>query len=743
MPLLHEYFKNDLILEKSNLFPIDYKKMSNDQFFWNFVNSYFSPKDSKKYLTSYEEGIKLLKQDVKGIKFTLNDISLVGEQFKVGRSIPTLMKSTKNFDKFLSENPTLDSKYLVKQILLWIKNNPSVSLTLHPENPLSKLLEFELKTNSKLNINYSMTGEGIWNEITLETAQLMGYYINEYDIKSEIEFFVSNFKGNNKKVIPERTKNFIKGSIFKNFLDKFNNKTIKEELKFSYGNLTQLFNLDSYLKDNEYNLFNISVLFSQLYRALLFKEKISTIPDFSSKMSDLKFIHKSINDYYRFEQILFPSVSLTEKGNTTDYILYVGENLSDLLMLSEEALKEQYSLYDYDENTGVCYVYKGKKKIISFIQVSAKKEQGKSRFGKMTDYIHNILGTEFKQTKDYVSDVKSLVEESDSINDYYGIWSSLNEGIFSSLKNIVVNSYNKLKSVFLSIFNTFFEKFKELFSSFTSKSNIDKLMKKAFSELNINLGNNVNYELLLSNPALINESSSSSLDEILSKENRMIRLASLVEKTKSELLNSINSDYAKINKLNESIGKDSKVAIIINTEKIDTSLDGIEYARQLFSNYVSLNVLNSIFKEIIKDNKNYLTEIKEFISNSIQSAIFGKTSLPIYKVYGSLDYKNSKSNYELIVPKGTNSIKKDYDWYKKHTDSVPLMYLNIFPVRATKKMDIDKHPYYSINMYILYSYDEISEDYNYMQVSFSSTGATYGIIISADNVYSRKKIRSL
>jgi len=343
-----------------------------------------------------------------------------------------------------------------------------------------------------------------------------------------------------------------------------------------------------------------------------FNELIGLIAGMSDFMSLIDFkpniIHGRINDYYS-----------AEEENENVEITGVKANTADMIISSADANKTIEAMksdsFTFDKNGLIT----GKNSKIKLIQVSLKKSANKAQLGKVTAYLIQKYG--LPSYDDYFTDI---VNESIVID----------EGVIDFIKT----AYSKVKDVFSKVSAAVTNFFSNIMNNFKKVNSKEK--KKVFSRYQklFNLGKRDMFilESYAENPNIILEKKAeqtlnSKLENIkISNANKLVKE---VRNKKSEIINLYNTKDYLIHKAGSKIKNFS--------DKSELNIDVIS---KLLSNSYSLASVQSIIGTAKTD------EIMSAVIDMHKEVFFGKTSLPLYKVYGksggkSWEYLGSADEY--------------------------------------------------------------------------------------------------
>ena len=343
-----------------------------------------------------------------------------------------------------------------------------------------------------------------------------------------------------------------------------------------------------------------------------FAEMIGLIAGMVDFMPIVKFkaniIHGRINDYYAAEE-QNDNVEITGvKANTADMIISSADASKTI-----EAMKTDTFTFDKKG------VITGKNSKINLIQVSLKKSADKAQLGKVTAYIIQKYG--LPSYDDYFTDIVSeSFQMNEGVFDIFKTAAEKIKGLYlkvaKSIQNFALKITSRFKKAAKSEKKTVFAKYQKLFG--LDKADMlmmeqyiegDKFLieKKAVGNLNSKLE-----KISISNANKL-------VTEVQKKRNGIVKLYDtkdyLIHKTGTEITNFRTSK--EIN---------------------------IDIVAKLLSNSYSLSSVESIIGTTNSD------EILSSVIDMHKEVYFGKTSLPMYKVYGkskgkSYEYLGSASDY--------------------------------------------------------------------------------------------------
>jgi hypothetical protein len=343
-----------------------------------------------------------------------------------------------------------------------------------------------------------------------------------------------------------------------------------------------------------------------------FAEMIGLIAGMVDFMPIVKFkaniIHGRINDYYAAEE-QNDNVEITGvKANTADMIISSADASKTI-----EAMKTDTFTFDKKG------VITGKNSKINLIQVSLKKSADKAQLGKVTAYIIQKYG--LPSYDDYFTDIVSeSFQMNEGVFDIFKTAAEKIKGLYlkvaKSIQNFALKITSRFKKAAKSEKKTVFAKYQKLFGL----DKADMLMMEQYIEgdkflIEKKAAGNLNSKL-----EKISISNANKLvTEVQKKRNGIVKLYDtkdyLIHKTGTEITNFRTSK--EIN---------------------------IDIVAKLLSNSYSLSSVESIIGTTNSD------EILSSVIDMHKEVYFGKTSLPMYKVYGkskgkSYEYLGSASDY--------------------------------------------------------------------------------------------------
>lgn len=390
-----------------------------------------------------------------------------------------------------------------------------------------------------------------------------------------------------------------------------------------------------------------------------FNEMIGLVGGMVDFMSLVNFkpniIHGRINDYYKAEEEN-ENIEITGvKANTADMIISSADAASTI-----EAIRTDTFTFD---NKGLIT---GENSKIKLFQVSLKKAADKAQLGKVASFIIQKYG--LPSYNDYFTDI---VNES----------LQLDEGVVDFVKN----AYSKVKDVFSKLSSAVGKFFKGIIGRFKkveAKEKKDvyaryqKLFKLSKQDMRIFESYAENPNVLLEKKA--EESLNTKLANIkISDANKLVKE---VRSKKSEVISLYDSKDYLIHKVGTKI-----------KEFTDQNELNIDVVSKLLSNSYTLSSVQSIIGSANTD------EILSTVIDMHKEVFFGKTSLPLYKVYG----KSGGKSWEYL---GSAD-----DYIKKKREKLKDVQFPISGIRMNTQQD----QYLNIDLYVVS--DVVNDEIYYTQ----------------------------
>jgi len=394
---------------------------------------------------------------------------------------------------------------------------------------------------------------------------------------------------------------------------------------------------------------------------------ISGMADFTKAVVSFKpnIIHGRINDYYKAEE-QNDKVEITGvKANTADMIVSSASADATIAAMASDT-------FTFD-NKGVIT---GNESKIKMIQVSLKKSATGAQIGKAASFLIKKYG--LPGYDDYFVDIVS-----ESLHEGF----MLNEGPLDFIKraaDVVKNVWSKVAGSVRKFFSKIASRMKR-----TNELEKKKVFKKYEKVFGLDSKEMALLENVIEDKKHLSEA----------KESLNTKLKNIDVRTANKLVKDVRNKKASIVKVFD--GKDYLVQRSgkpISEFRSQNEID-IDTVSKLLSNSYSISCVNSILGS---------TDPKDVIDSVVEmhkEVYFGKTSLPLYKVYG----KSSGPSYEYL---GT---AKDFSKKKKEKLSQVQ-----FPVAGLRLTPI-KDRYLNIDFFVV---SDVSEDEIYYTQFRTGTNAT-------------------
>lgn len=394
---------------------------------------------------------------------------------------------------------------------------------------------------------------------------------------------------------------------------------------------------------------------------------ISGMADFTKAVVSFKpnIIHGRINDYYKAEE-QNDKVEITGvKANTADMIVSSASADATIAAMASDT-------FTFDDKG----VITGNESKIKMIQVSLKKSATGAQIGKAASFLIKKYG--LPGYDDYFVDVVS-----ESLHEGF----MLNEGPLDFIKraaDVVKNVWSKVAGSVRKFFSNIASKMKR-----TNELEKKKVFKKYEKVFGLDSKEMALLENVIEDKKHLSEA----------KESLNSKLKNIDVRTANKLVEDVRTKKASIVKVFD--GKDYLVQRSgkpISDFKSQNEID-IDTVSKLLSNSYSISCVNSILGSA--NPKDVIDSVVEMH----KEVYFGKTSLPLYKVYG----KSSGPSYEYL---GTAE-----DFSKKKKEKLSQVQ---FPVAGLRLNPINNR-YLNIDFFVV---SDVSEDEIYYTQFRTGTNAT-------------------
>ena len=342
--------------------------------------------------------------------------------------------------------------------------------------------------------------------------------------------------------------------------------------------------------------------------------------DFKHKNVGTTVVHEKITDYYKALQANELVDTSGGKANTADMILTNASSDDELISkIGDKNSHGSYRFIDYDSN-GVCEILDGptddsKSTGIKFVQMSMKKAKGKAQLGKISNFVRDHF--DMKDNKGYIIDFVGEKTDEGFFGKAFDKVKSIGKAVISKVTKLVVKIQN--------IGTKFFNKFKgkkgnksDITGFFKKNKRFKSAAKKAIKEGIIDKHYISSGGLLLEKKGVSDLSFDDKLLVLQNDSKALNESVTMTQKKVNSLLKSSSPTSVTI-KLQGTLAKNAKMS------KADIY--------KLMSNYVSADFLSTM----IKDGKDNVKPVKEILSDFAlieKEMIYGRSSLPLWKVYG-------------------------------------------------------------------------------------------------------------
>ena len=416
------------------------------------------------------------------------------------------------------------------------------------------------------------------------------------------------------------------------------------------------------------------------------------ITDFLSKTKDITFLLQAIeliggdmkkipNVNWGNVQVLHRSIDQYYKNTPKKYAEGAKANTADIVLITKGTVD---SLLKALPNSDMSWGNDGKVSIdgtdIEFIQVSLKKGEENARIGKLSSLINQIYGQQAMRPSQLNQQYQQTVGEDiqqleEGLSDIFGKAVGLIKlgaiKLLSFTKNMLLKLKNSLLKSAIKITKTITKD-----KAHKSAANISKI-------LGGNLSENFIMEKAPLPPVTINAPLLKEMKilktEIIAKDlankeyAQMLKNVDAINSKKDGAIKVINKGTNPILEMNYFKGSANNVL----SKKIGDTItrEDLNPALKLVVNYASYRTFNVILLDMLKNIQSYNTITDSLVGLNAKlraEAMFGKTSLPLWIVYGmggGAQYKHTKDEFE-------SSTKEDIIKLGESMD-VPYMFISI------------------------------------------------------------------
>ena len=441
-----------------------------------------------------------------------------------------------------------------------------------------------------------------WNEATLETAGAIGLYMN---VSNSDLTGVQPEKNIASEIMKVLEKNLDWKDNAKDMIyKKLSNFVNKQSGSISTGDMETLLSLANGM--------------SKFRGAWLGEMGIK---------GELHFVHSKIPEYYKIET---EAVMGSVKDNTTDLVV-MNKPVDEFIKIITSSDTTLRGIENDAKTAGWCAAFDSDGiELTRWAQLSMKKSAGGAQLGKVTKFMKNKYGLD-----DFSTIFDSMLTPED-----------LNEGIVDVIKIGIKFAKNLFKALVtkLKALSKFMQK-----KSSRDISNLRKSQMDAWAT------------------ALKRFNLVESLGEArtISGSDVNFKLVNLTDQEKKNIVTSLHQKLRKIYNL----ANESESTWISMGTYVDLSTNNFrnwkkDTPTKLLSNYCALLAMEKMLfndSENIRTKESLMTEI----ANIYGDMFFGKTSLPLWKIFGTSDDSQKHSEYlgkyKDFVDKSKNKILEDSD----------------------------------------------------------------------------------
>ena len=327
---------------------------------------------------------------------------------------------------------------------------------------------------------------------------------------------------------------------------------------------------------------------------------------------DLYFVHSRIPDYYSIED---KAVFDSTKDNTTDLVV-MDKPVSEFISIITNENNRLTGVEDKGKTFGYCIASDSNgNELARWAQLSMKKSAGGAQLGKVTTFMKNKY----------------------KLGDFSNVFTSMvNEGILDTIKNGIKFAKHLFKSLVTKL-----------------KSLTDFLRKKTRTDV-VRLRKDQMAAWKMWTKRF-------KLDKPLreAKVDVNYRLINLTDSEKRNIIQTLNSRLESVYELANS-AEWASMGDWVKLSTSDFNKWKADTPSKLLSNFCALTALE---KMLSKDNEKIRTleEVTKEIANIYGDMFFGKTSLPLWKVYGTSDdshHSEYLGKYEDFMTSKSQSLKQ-------------------------------------------------------------------------------------
>ena len=421
--------------------------------------------------------------------------------------------------------------------------------------------------------------------------------------------------------------------------------------------------------------------------------------------STFHIIHGKIQDYYAAEK-LNQTVTEGSKDNTADMIL-ANASAKDVI----DAVGSQP--IEYDDKEYYCHTTDKERKI-KYYQISLKKSMTDAQLGKMTLAVKNLYGIEPDAVKTWKSMMNSYM-----VKHGYEL-SELNEGWFSDKLSQGIAAIKSFASKWYKKIVGLFNKIKELGNKMINGFNRD-----------IPTGRPSEYQKSLAT-SIFNESYKSRHGEFLTE-------GRVTEKSINEMIKDATPAEAQTltTKVNDQLGiietKFTGNGHLINLN-VNGKVGDKEYKLisnknnwkedDLYKLFANSNSLDAFIK-IYNKNGTDIGLLKDQMIDLEREIYFGKTQLPLFKVYGAITSTDTATTTRL------GTAKEFVEDERKKIEGAGFKW-PVMGIRYTKEK---KGKYYTIEATLLTGADETANEPAYTACRMgTNTSKRYSFVIEGTHI---------
>ena len=442
----------------------------------------------------------------------------------------------------------------------------------------------------------------------------------------------------------------------------------------------------------------------------------------------LYFVHGSIDKYYATE-IANKAIEVAgSKDNTADIII---SNVDVVKLIA--AVKTEPMVYKKGDANLYCH---NQAETVKYYQVSLKKGHDDAQIGKMTAFVRarykdmpSATELYYALTQSYEPMLNTYLTENNLLTEgYFGDaadWVKTKvDGGMSALKDFALNWWEKIKAFGLKVkaWSTGARgKLKRLESANASRPNSFQQMVAAKMKLAGRLS-----EGKISEEELLTEAAKQTDVSI----NKLLETTDL--RAIKSLVASVNDEITRVNTLFQDISKWYLVTSIPSQDLIKDTIFTDRRGKLSWTKKDAINLLGNgsafnAFNNMIDAETRSMNDIAGEMVQLEKEIFFGKTTMPVFKVYGASDWTDTVDATTDILGTQASFVAGKTERLGLNEDTLK------FPVAGIRVTRKKQNKYYTVYGTIIDDMDDKTKP-KYLDLRMGGNqGETYSFVIEATN----------